>query len=594
MKQKIRQMMLQERRPFMLKMLKKFFDFCSKKNRDKFYLSVFLGVIDALFGALKIPAAFFAISAVLDKEINAKDFILVIAFMLVSTVGKMVVNRFSQMIQTEAGYDTCCLKRIEIGEHLRYLPMGYFNDTSLGHITSVTTNTLEQMSDIAVRAIMLVLQGSITTCVIAVGVFVFDWRIGIISLICIGIFMLVNTVTNKKIAKVADEKIAADREMVGVILEFIQGIAEIRNYNIFAQNSSRVAGSVERKKNADITAETTAIPAVGFQMLICKLAGVLIAAASLYFFFTGTMELNYLITMLMASFMVFEALDSAGIYTALLKVIGRGVDLANEILSIEQMDVNGEDIKPDNRDIHLEHVSFAYENRKIIDDVTLDIKEKTTTAIVGPSGGGKTTITSLIARFWDVDEGEVTLGGRNVKDYSFDSLMENFSFVFQRVYLFEDTIANNIRFGRPEASMDEVIAAAKKACCHDFIMSLPEGYDTVVAEGGATLSGGEKQRIAIARAIMKDAPIIILDEATANVDPENEKELTEAIGNLTKEKTIIMIAHRLKTVRHADQIVVVDKGRIVQKGTHEDLMREEGIYKNFVSGRKKAVSWKIA
>ena len=594
MKQKIRQMMLQERRPFMLKMLKKFFDFCSKKNRDKFYLSVFLGVIDALFGALKIPAAFFVITAVLDKEINAKDFILVIAFMLVSTIGKMVVNRFSQMIQTEAGYDTCCLKRIEIGEHLRYLPMGYFNDTSLGHITSVTTNTLEQMSDIAVRAIMLVLQGSITTCVIAVGMFVFDWRIGIISLICIGIFMLVNTVTNKKIAKVADEKIAADREMVGVILEFIQGIAEIRNYNIFAQNSSRVAGSVERKKNADITAETTAIPAVGFQMLICKLAGVLIAAASLYFFFTGTMELNYLITMLMASFMVFEALDSAGIYTALLKVIGRGVDLANEILSIEQMDVNGEDIKPDNRDIHLEHVSFAYENRKIIDDVTLDIKEKTTTAIVGPSGGGKTTITSLIARFWDVDEGEVTLGGRNVKDYSFDSLMENFSFVFQRVYLFEDTIANNIRFGRPEVSMDEVIAAAKKACCHDFIMSLPEGYDTVVAEGGATLSGGEKQRIAIARAIMKDAPIIILDEATANVDPENEKELTEAIENLTREKTIIMIAHRLKTVRHADQIVVVDKGRIVQKGTHEDLMREEGIYKNFVSGRKKAVSWKIA
>ena len=393
---------------------------------------------------------------------------------------------------------------------------------------------------------------------------------------------------------VADEKIEADREMVGVILEFIQGISEIRNYNIFAQNNTRIKNSVERKKNADITAETTAIPAVGFQMMICKLSGVVIAAASLYFHFTGTMELNYLITMLMASFMIFEALDSAGIYTALLKIIGRGVDLANEILEIKQMDIDGEEIKPENRDIHLEHVSFAYENRKIIDDVTLDIKEKTTTAIVGPSGGGKTTITSLIARFWDVGEGEVTLGGRNVKDYSFDSLIENFSFVFQRVYLFEDTIANNIRFGKPEASMDEVIAAAKKARCHDFIMSLPDGYDTVVAEGGATLSGGEKQRIAIARAIMKDAPIIILDEATANVDPENEKELTEAIENLTNEKTIIMIAHRLKTVRHADQIVVIDKGRIVQQGKHEELMRQDGIYRNFVSGRKKAVSWKIA
>ena len=258
------------------------------------------------------------------------------------------------------------------------------------------------------------------------------------------------------------------------------------------------------------------------------------------------------------------------------------------------MDTDGENITPRNRDIRLEHVSFAYENRKIIDDVSLEIKENTTTAIVGPSGGGKTTITSLISRFWDVQEGTVTLGSRNVKDYSFDSLMENFSFVFQRVYLFEDTIANNIRFGRPEASLEEVQEAAKKAACHDFIMSLPNGYDTVIGEGGATLSGGEKQRLAIARAIMKDAPIIILDEATANVDPENEKELTEAIENLTKHKTIIMIAHRLKTVRNADQIIVVDKGRIVQKGRHEELMAHEGIYKNFISGRKQAVSWKLA
>jgi len=578
----------------MLRMFKKFFDFCSEKNQKKLYAAVVLGVLDALFGAMKIPAAFFAIKAVLEGRIDGNTFITVIGFMLISTIGKMVVNRFSNMLQTEAGYDTCALKRIEIGEHLRYLPMGYFNDTSLGHITSVTTNTLEQMSDIATRAIMMVLQGSITTVVIAVCMFLFDYRIGLISLACILVFLLVNTLTNRRIGRVANEKIEADREMVGVILEFIQGIAEIRNYNIFRQNSSRVKNCVERKKNADILAETTAIPMVGLQMLVCKLAGVAIAGASLYFYFNGTMEMPYLITMLLSSFMVFEALDAAGVYTALLKIIGQGVDLANEILSIEQMDTNGEEILPANRNIRLEHVSFAYENRRIIDDVTLDIREKTTTAIVGPSGGGKTTLTSLIARFWDVKEGKVTLGGRDVRDYSFDSLMENFSFVFQRVYLFEDTIANNIRFGRPEASLDEVIAAAKKACCHELILSLPDGYDTVIGEGGATLSGGEKQRISIARAIMKNAPIIILDEATANVDPENEKELTEAIGNLTREKTIIMIAHRLKTVRHADQIVVIDKGRIVQKGKHEELMEEEGIYRNFVSGRKKAVSWKIA
>ena len=533
----------------MLKMIKKFFDFCSKEDRNKFYRSVFLGVLEAMFTAMKIPAAFFAIRAVIENTIDLRSVLTVIGLMLVSTLGKTVISRFSSMLQTEAGYDTCAMKRIEIGEHLRYLPMGYFIDTSLGHITSVATNTLEQTGDIATRAIMLVLQGSITTAVVALMMFAFDYRIGLISLAGIAVFLLINTWTNRSVARVADEKLSSDRDMVGVILEYIQGISEIRNYNIIGQNQSRIQKAIERKKKADISAEIAAIPAVGVQNLTTKLIGVAIAGASLWFYFNGTMELVYTITMMLCSFMVFEALDSAGTFTALLKIIGKGVDLANEILEIEQMDTNGEEITPANRDIHLENVGFAYENRKIIDNVTLDIRENTTTAIVGPSGGGKTTITSLIARFWDVQEGKVTLGGRDVKEYSFDSLMQNFSFVFQRVYLFEDTIANNIKFGKPEASMGDVIEAAKKAACHDFIMALPNGYDTVIGEGGATLSGGEKQRLAIARAILKDAPIIILDEATANVDPENEKELTQAIENLTKHKTIIMIAHRSKAER---------------------------------------------
>ncbi|WP_044937907.1 ABC transporter ATP-binding protein [Pseudobutyrivibrio sp. LB2011] len=578
----------------MLKILMKFFKFCNEENRKKFYKSIALGVIDAFFAGMKIPAAYFAIDAIVNNNITVNTFLLVMGFMLLSTVGKMVINRFYQMLLTEGGYRTCAGKRIEIGEHLRYLPMGYFNDTSLGHITSVTTNTLEQTGDIATRAIILVMQGTITTLIVSLGMFIFDVRIGLICIAVILIFFIFNQFTNKSVEKVAPEKIESDKDMVGVILEFIQGIAEIRNYNIIAMNNARLNKAIERKTKADIKAEIAAIPLVGVQMLICKLAGVVIAGASIAFYLNGTMKLTYCITMMLCAFIIFESLDLAGTYTALIRIIGKGVDMVNEIIEVEQMDINGEDIQPSNRDIHLDHVSFAYEDRTIIDDVTLDIKEKTTTAIVGPSGGGKTTLTSLIARFWDVKSGKVTLGGRDVRDYSFDSLMENFSFVFQRVYLFEDTIANNIRFGRPEASMDEVIAAAKKACCHDFIMSLPDGYETLVGEGGATLSGGEKQRIAIARAIMKDAPIIILDEATANVDPENEKELTEAIENLTREKTIIMIAHRLKTVRHADQILVIDKGKIVQQGKHDELMAVDGIYKNFVSGRKKAVSWKIA
>jgi ATP-binding cassette subfamily B protein len=257
------------------------------------------------------------------------------------------------------------------------------------------------------------------------------------------------------------------------------------------------------------------------------------------------------------------------------------------------MDITGENITPKHCDIRAEDISFAYENRRIIDGITLDIPECTTTAIVGPSGGGKTTLTSLLSRFWDVDEGRVILDGMDIRDYSMDALMRNFSFVFQSVYLFADTIANNIRFGQPDAPMEKVIEAAKKACCHDFIMQFPDGYDTVIGEGGASLSGGEKQRISIARAIMKDAPIIVLDEATANVDPENEAELMNAIEALTREKTIIMIAHRLKTVRHADNILVIDSGRIAQQGTHDELMQQDGIYRSFVESRREAASWRL-
>ncbi|MCR4937867.1 MAG: ATP-binding cassette domain-containing protein, partial [Lachnospiraceae bacterium] len=359
-------------------------------------------------------------------------------------------------------------------------------------------------------------------------------------------------------------------------------------------SAKKLEAAITEKQAADTKLEYSVIPFMCLQGITTKLTGVVMALASVYFCINGSMPVLYAILMIISSFMVYESLDMMGGFSALMRNVNIVVSQANEVLSIPPMDTEGEECTPKNMDIELENVTFAYEDRMIIDGISLKIPEGTTTAIVGPSGGGKTTLTNLMARFWDVKSGKVLLGGKDVKEYSFDSLMKNFSFVFQRVYLFEDTIANNIRFGEPEAPMEKVIEAAKKARCHDFIMSLPDGYETVIGEGGATLSGGEKQRLSIARAIMKDAPIIILDEATANVDPENEAELTKAIEELTRDKTIIMIAHRLKTVRHADQIVVVSDGKIVQKGRHDELIKQNGIYRNFVSERKEAVSWKIA
>jgi ATP-binding cassette subfamily B protein len=292
--------------------------------------------------------------------------------------------------------------------------------------------------------------------------------------------------------------------------------------------------------------------------------------------------------------MVYASLVTAGMFSALLRVVDLSLDKINAVFSTPVMDERGEDIYPENYDIAGSNVTFSYEARKILlDDVSFSIPEKTTTAIVGPSGGGKTTLCNLIARFWDVDEGCITLGDADVRRYKLDNLLSCISMVFQHVYLFNDTIENNIKFGKPQATRREVEEAARKACCHDFIMALPNGYDTIVGEGGATLSGGEKQRISIARAIIKDAPIIILDEATANVDPENERQLQLAIAELTKNKTIIMIAHRLKTVRDADQILVVDGGHIAARGAHGELMAQGGLYADFIGMREHAVGWKL-
>ena len=577
----------------MLEILKKFFRFCDERKRREFYISIVLGVTAALLSALKLPAIAVCLQAILSGGMTAKAILLSLAIMLVSVVCSSLLKYRATALQTDGGYCTTANKRVQIAEHLRYLPMGYFNKNSLGAITSVTTNTMDNLSGLATRVTMFVTEGIVATAVMTLAVFFFDWRVGLLIAAGLLIYYFVNHALQLKSEETTRRKLAGDTAVVEQVLEFIKGIAEVKSYSLTGRYNRRLESAIDENAAANIDMELKLQPLMLAQNVVAKLIDVGVVVLSLVLYTGGRMELLNCVMLCICSFLLTEGLEQAGAQSSLLRVVDTCVDQASGILNLPAMDISGAELTPEHRGLHAEDIRFSYGEKPIINGITLDIPERTTTAIVGPSGSGKTALCHLLSRFWDVDGGRVTLGGRDVREYDMDSLMQNFSFVFQNVYLFHDTVANNIRFGRPDAPMEKVIEAAKKARCHNFIMKLPQGYETVIGEAGGSLSGGERQRLSIARAMLKNAPIIILDEATANVDPENEKELMDAISELTHEKTVIMIAHRLKTVRSADQIIVVDKGRIVQRGTHKELMQADGIYRSFVTGREKAVGWKL-
>lgn len=576
----------------MIGIFRKFFAFSGKQKKN-FYASLLYALLLALFEALRIPAIAVMLRAIVSGSMTAATIWASLGIMLVSIAGSAVMRNQTVMRQTVGGYVMCADKRVEIGEHLKYMPMGYFNEHNLGYVTSITTNTAENLQDVATRVIQMYLQGLINTLVIVVALCVFDIRVGLVAVAGVLLFFAVNAAMQRVSARVSPQKTEADERLVDTVLEYVQGIGVVKSYNLVKGANQKVDAAIDEGERVNFGLEKTFVPYQGLQTLVLKLAGVGMVLVAVLLYLRGLMPLENCLLLLISSFMVYAHLETAGLYSALLRIVDLSVDKIQGILNAPIMDEEGQAVYPASYSITGEAVSFSYDQRTILDQVSFTIPQNTTTAIIGPSGGGKTTLCNLIARFWDVDSGSITIGGRDVREYKLDNLLGCVSMVFQNVYLFGDTIANNIRFGRPEATQAQVEAAAKRACCHDFIMRLPNGYDTMIGEGGATLSGGERQRISIARAMLKDAPIIILDEATANVDPENEKLLQNAIRALTQDKTIIMIAHRLKTVRDADQILVVADGGIVQRGTHDELMAQGGLYANFVGMREKAVGWKL-
>ncbi len=547
----------------------------------------------AIFEAIRIPAIAVVLTAILEDQVTPGTVWTSLGIMLVSIIGCTLTRQSMTIKQTIGGYTLAAGKRVEIGERLKYMPMGYFNNNSLGYITSVTTNTCENLQDVATRVIMITLQGVLTTVVITLAVLLYDWRIGLLMLAGLLVFFGINSLMQRKAQQLTPIKTAADSKLVDAVLEYVQGIGVVRSYNLDKTANQTVDQAIRASEDIMYRLEKNFVPYLSLQSFVLKLFGVLMILVAIALHLYGSLELINCLLMMVASFIIYAQLDAAGGFSALLRLIDLSMDKIDEIFATPIMDAAGKDIVPPTFDLRGEQVSFSYNQQRVIDDVSFTLPQGTSTAIVGPSGSGKTTLCHLMARFWDVDSGKITLGGVDVREYTLDSLLKNFSMVFQNVYLFNDTIANNIKFGKPEATMDEVIVAAKKACCHDFIARLSQGYDTVIGEGGATLSGGEKQRISIARALLKDAPIIILDEATANVDPENEQQLQAALEELTRNKTLLMIAHRLKTVQNADQILVLEGGRIVQRGTHAELVQQRGIYTDFINVRQRAIGWKL-
>ena len=576
----------------MIETFKKIWQFAGKE-RTNINKSVAVSFVNAILQMCQIGAIYLVVLALTSGAQGGKTAWLALILELVCIFGGAIASSNSKMYQTHAGYFMAADRRIAIADRMKSVPMGFFNANSLGQVSGVCTTVIGSIESMVPMILVNILSGLITTVVFVVMILFFDWHIGLIALAGIAVYLWVVSAMEKKSVDIAEDTQKSQTALIEAVLETVQGMSVIKSFNLTGKGDKKLQDALEYNRQSNLAVEQVMTPYTAAQEAVLQIASVAMMLAAILLWNSGTMPLASALMTLVVSFLVFSQVKLFGMGVSMLRLAAAVIDRTEETEQMPQMDVDGKDIAPERHDIVFDHVSFSYEKKPILHDITVTLPDKTTTAVIGPSGSGKTTFCNLVARFWDVDSGKVTIGGHDVREYTLESLMDQMSMVFQNVYLFADTIENNIKFGCPDATHEQVVEAAKKACCDDFIEALPDGYNTVIGEGGASLSGGEKQRISIARAMLKDAPIIILDEATANVDPENEDRLQQAIEALTRDKTILMIAHRLKTVRNADQILVLDAGNIVQQGKHEELIAQPGIYADFIGGKKETAGWKL-
>lgn len=580
----------------MFRTVKRIINWCGE-FRGKLYLGFLMTFLSHIFTALPIGLAAYTVGRLIEaqKSGTAFDTSLIWKSVLIQVVlvfFRFLFDYFRARLQEPISYQLTARDRLAIGDALKRVSLGYFGEVSTGSILNSVTTGLSTLENMGIRMIDNFVGGYLNFLVIFIGLAICSPVTALIALAAAALSFCFMLIISHYSRVNAPTEAQANRDMTGAVIEYARGLAVVKSFGKSEASMESVTKAVRDSKRIHLKIEWGYLPANAGHLLALKCGSVCLAMAAALQCLRGDMDFSVMLMFVFFSFSIFASLEPIGDSAHTLGVIDDAMDQLDALKSEIFIDADGRDISLDNYDIEFKNVDFGYDSRTVLKNVSFKIPEKTSTAIVGPSGSGKTTICSLLARFYDPQAGSITVGGHDLREFTCDSLLSNISMVFQNVYLFNDTIRANICFGKPDATEDEMIAAAKKARCHDFIMQLPSGYDTVVGEGGGTLSGGEKQRISIARAIMKNAPIIILDEATVSIDPENEHLIQHAISELTRGKTVITIAHRLATVKNADCILVVDDGRIAEAGTHDELIRQTGIYRRFTEIREQAEGYR--
>ncbi len=582
----------------MFRTVKRIIDWCGE-YKGRLYLGFVMTFLSHLFAALPLALAAYTVGLLLESEKNAAAFdpswvwkSIVIQAALVGL--RFLFDYLRACLQEPISYQLTARDRLAIGDALKRVSLGYFQSVSTGNILHSITTGLSTLESMGIRMVDNFVGGYLNFLVVFLGLAACSPVTALIALAAAALsfcFLLVISHYSRVNAPVEAQ---ANRDMTGAVIEYARGLAVVKSFGKDGAAMESVTKAIGDSKRIHLKIEWGYVPGNALHLLALKCGSAGLALAAALQALRGEMSFSMMLLFVFFSFHIFASLEPISDSAHTLGVIDDAMDRLDALRGESLLDADGKDIRPEHYDIAFQNVDFGYDSRRVLKNVSFTIPEGTSTAIVGPSGSGKTTICSLLARFYDPQGGSISIGGHDLREFTCDSLLANISMVFQNVYLFHDTIRANLLFGKPDATEEEMIEAAKRARCHDFIMALPEGYDTVVGEGGGTLSGGEKQRISIARAILKNAPIILLDEATASIDPENEALIQQAISALTKGKTIITIAHRLATVRGADQILVVDDGHIAEAGTHEELVRQDGLYKRFTAIREQAEGWHIA